>query len=876
MRLTIPTLLTLALAFLPMPNTFSAQPAKPEPISFPATKARQWTLPNGLVLIVEEDHSAPVASVQAWCETGSISEDRLLGSGLSHILEHMLFKGTTTRKPNEIAQAIQNQGGYINAYTSFERTVYWIDIPAKGVPTAIDILADAMMNSTLPEDEYVKEQEVIRREFAMGQDNPDRVSMLTLLETAYRKHPYRYPVIGHLDVYNKLTRDDVMAYYKARYVPNNIFFVVVGDVDAEKVYEQVANYFAKYPRQALAPVNIPQEPPQLGRREEHREFATEHTRLKLAWHIPEVTHPDVPALDLLSLIMGGGRSSRLYADLREKKGLVHGIRAWSYTPGDPGLFGIDATLDVEKREETQAAILALVEELKKTGVTAAELEKAKKQTLSSQLNGLTTTRGKAADLGSNWMLTRNLNFSRDYLNKVQNVTLEDIRRVLNTYFTDNNLTIISLNPVGSLRAKKEEAELPKAGEIQKFTLPNGLRLLVREDPRLPLVSAVATFKAGLLAETPETNGITRLVSKTILKGTKKRSAEAIAETIESIGGSIGSDAGNNSIAVSVNVMKPDLATGLEVLSDVIENPVFPEKAVDREKTAQLAAIKAEEEEMTVVARNLLRRHLFEGHPFGLRANGSAESVSALSQKELAEFHRRYFTGSNGVIAVFGDVKAAEVKALVEKLFGNLPKGEPVLEKPEAPAPFTATKEVEETKNKQQAIVMVGFRGADLFSPDRYVLSLIDTASSDLGSRFFIRIRENLGLAYFVGSSQAPGLTTGPFVFYLGTDPAKVEKVKAEFLDEIRKLAVEGLTPEELARAKEKLLGQQEIRNQSNATFAYACALDELYGLGYDDYKQLRARIEAITLDDVKAVAQKYFHEKPYVLSIVRPEAKKAD
>lgn len=882
-----PTLLSLTLALaiaLPMPDALSAKPSPskganapvaPE-IAFPATNARHWTLPNGLVLIVQEDHSAPVASVQAWCETGSISEDRQLASGLSHILEHMLFKGTPTRQPNEIAQAIQNQGGYINAYTSFERTVYWIDIPAKGVATAVDILADSMMNSTLPEDEYIKEQEVIRREFAMGLDNPDRVSTLTLLGTAYREHPYRYPVIGHLDVYNKLTRDDVMAYYKARYVPNNLFFVVVGDVDAEKVHEQISTYFAKYPRQALAPVTVPQEPPQLGRREEHSEFATELTRLKMGWHIPELTHPDVPALDLLSLILGSGRSSRLYRTLREEQGLVHGIQAWCYTPGDPGLFGIEATLDPDKRDATQAAILAAVADLKKKGVTPAELAKAKKQTLSAQINGLATTRGRAADLGSNWMHTRNLNFTRDSLDAIQKVSIEDINRVLGTYFEDRNLTIVSLNPVGSLTAKAAQTTAVTASEIQKFTLPNGLRLLVREDPRLPLVTAVASFKAGLLTETPETNGITRLVSKTILKGTKTRTAEALAEEIEAIGGSIGADAGNNSITVSVDVMQPDLATGLEVLSDVIRNPIFPEKAIDREKKGQLASIKAEEEEMTSVARNLMRRTLFEGHPFGLRANGTVESVNALTQNQLAEFHTRYLTGSNGVISVFGNVKAAEVKALVEKTLGALPKGEPALEKPLQPAPFTATKEVEEIKNKAQAIVMVGFRGVDLFSPDRHALALIDVASSDLGSRFFIRIREKLGLAYFVGSSQAPGLAPGPFVFYLGTDPAKVEAVKTEFLDEIRKLATEGLTAEELTRAKEKMLGQQEIRNQSNDRFAYACALDELYGLGFDDYKQLRAQIEAITLDDVKAVAQKYFNEKPYVLSVVHPEVKKAD
>src|ERR1700732_2874637 len=169
-------------------------------ITFPPSNAKKWVLPDGLTLIVQEDHSAPVASVQAWCATGSVSEEEHLGAGLSHILEHMLFKGTKTRTTNAIAQQIQDVGGYINAYTSFDRTVFWIDVPRDGVATALDVLADAMMNSTLPPEEYLKEQEVIRREFAMGFDDPDRMVGQLLFATAYQRHPYRLPVIGQMEI----------------------------------------------------------------------------------------------------------------------------------------------------------------------------------------------------------------------------------------------------------------------------------------------------------------------------------------------------------------------------------------------------------------------------------------------------------------------------------------------------------------------------------------------------------------------------------------------------------------------------------------------------------------------------------------------------
>jgi len=848
----------------------TAPPESGSAIQFPATDARTWTLPNGLGVIVQEDHSAPVASVQVWVETGSIHEDRHLGAGLSHILEHMLFKGTKTRGASEFAQRIQDAGGYINAYTSFDRTVYWIDIPAKGVPTALELLTDAVMNSTLPPEEYVKEQEVIRREFAMGYDDPDRMSGQQLFAQAYREHPYQHPIIGHLDVFNGLHRDDVMGYYKARYVPNNMFFVVAGDVNPDSVHEQLTTLFAEHPRRSVTPVFIPKEPAQLGRSESHVEFATELTRLNLAWHIPELTHPDVPALDVLAVVLGSGRSSRFYKRLREDAGLVHSVDAWCYAPGQAGLFGVDAILDPEHRVAVEREVLAMLAEIRITAVTPAELAKAKRMALSHQLGAVTTMRGKASDLGSNWLLTRNLDFSRTYLDSIQRVTIADIVRVLGKYCVDANLTVTSLNPAGSLTKANAAVTASTAGEIQKFELSNGLRLLVREDPRLPLVSLSCSFKAGLLAETPENNGITRLLSKVLLKGTHRRTAEQLADEIEAVGGSVSSDAGNNSLNFFVRVMQPDLHLGLDVLADTILHAALPEKAIGREKEIQLAGIKAEEEEMTVVARNLLRSELYPEHPYGLRQLGSPEAVTRLTRDDLAAFRDRHLVARNGVIAVFGNVQAAEVRDLVEKALGALPAGEAALVNAPQPAALAASREVSLVKDKQQAVLMTGYHCADLFSPDRAALELIDEASSDLGSRFFLRIREEMGLAYFVGSSQMIGLARGPFVFYCGTDPAKVEEVKAALHDEIRKLAEHGLTDVEIARAKEKFLGAQDIRNQSNDSFAFSCALDELYGLGFDHYRQLRAEIEAVTPDDVRRVSRKYFADQPAITAIVRP------
>jgi zinc protease len=849
------------------PDSFQASGT----IQFPRVSARKHVLPNGLILLVQEDRSAPVVSVQAWVGTGSVHEGEHIGAGLSHLLEHMLFKGTETRSTNQIAQSVQEEGGYVNAYTSFDRTVYWIDVPKAGCAVAIDLLADACMNSTLPADEFVKEQEVIRREFAMLADDPDRVNSQQVFATAYREHPYRHPVIGHLDVFNRLTRDQVMAYYKARYVPNNLTFVVVGDVNAAEILAQMETFFERYPRAALPSVYLPKEPPQLGRREAHREFPTELSRLVACWHIPCITHPDIPAVDVLATVLGEGRSSRLYRIVREKLKLAHSVSAFSYVPSEAGIFGIEATTDPDKRAAAEAAAMEIVGEVRRDGVSEPELRKAKRVILNNQLNALVTMRGQASDLGSNWLLTGNLDFSRDYLQAIQEVTADDIARVAGLYLCEDKCTLATLDPLGTAGRAVAVPAPREAGEIQSFTLPNGLRLLVREDARLPLVYMDAVFRGGLLAETAADNGLTKLFARTLVKGTVNRTAQEIAEQVEAVGGSYSSDAGNNSFSLSLEVMQPDLGLGLDIFADILLHATLPETAIEREKAVQVATIKAEDEHVTSVARNLLRAALFGEHPYALRANGSVEGVNSLDRAALLALQKDYLVARNGVVAVFGDVNAADVRQKLETLLAEMPAGELQLGKlPEAALPAAAGL-VEKFEDKEQAVLMVGYPGTTVESKDRYALELIDEASSDLGSRFFIRIREELGLAYFVGSSQMLGLAPGLFSFYVGTDPLKMTQVREALADEIAQLAANGLSAEELKRAKKKLLGKQAIAHQRNSSLAYTAALDELYGLGYLHHQEMAQRLEKITIEEVREVANRYFRDQSPVTVIVRPE-----
>ncbi|HTI97769.1 MAG TPA: pitrilysin family protein [Dongiaceae bacterium] len=826
-------------------------------------------LDNGLVIILREDHSAPVVSAQAWCMTGSIDEGNWLGAGLSHVLEHMLFKGTKTRATGRIDQEVQEAGGYMNAYTSFDRTVYWINVPNTGATVAVDILCDIMQHASLPPEELAKELDVIRREMDMGQDDPGSRAGRRLFEVAYTKSPYRFTIIGYLDIFNQLKPENIRAYYEQRYAPNNVFFVVTGDMSADAVEAQIRKAYAGVPEKPLPPIVLPEEPRQVAPREVVEEGNFELGHVHISWHIPDIRHPDVPVLDVLAVLLGGGRSSRLFQEVREKQGVVHHVDAWTYNPGRPGLFGMSAVVDGDQFPKAREAMLAEVERMKRGLITEAELTKAVKQFIAGTLAAKKTMQGQAQDLGGSWLAATDLNFSARYLAAVQRITPADLQRVAGTYLTPENRTVYALLPTGSAPKVELAAEDAADHAVQKFELPNGLRLLVKEDHRLPFVEFRTALRGGVLAETPADNGITQLMAKMLLQGTATRSAEQIALEIESVGGHLDTFGGNNSYGVTAEVLREDFHLGLNLLTDVLLHPQFPGAALERERQIQLAGIKARRDELLRLCGQSMRHALFGDAGYGLDALGSEASVTALQPADLSRFHQQLTRPGNCVLAVFGDVKAAEVKTAVEKALGHWKAGAAV-PLPQPPAPAATPQHVSETCDKKQAVLVIGYAGTTMFAPDRYALELLQEACSDLGSRLFLRIREKLGLAYYVGAQHLPGLVPGYFAFYAGTEPDKVALVESEMLQEAALLCTEGLTAEELQRAKAKVIGQKKIARQELGGLAMNMALDELYGLGYGHTDTEDAKYAAVTLEQIKATAQKYLHAAAAVVAVIRP------
>jgi zinc protease len=841
--------------------------------SFWREPVERTVLPNGLTLILKPDRSAALASVQVWVKTGSIHEGEHLGAGLSHYLEHMLFKGTARRAGREISATVQAHGGYINAYTTFDRTVYYIDLPSEHTGVAIDLLADAVLHSTLPVDETAKEKDVILREIAMTKDDPDNRLWDALFSTAFRDHPYRQPIIGHRDVFSTVTHADLLGYYRTRYVPNNLVVVIVGDIDLAATREAVTQHFGATPRSRLAPVLVPTESLQLAPRSEHRFEDVELTRGALAWPIPGLTHEDAPILDLLATVLGGGDSSILWQEIREKAGLVHSIDASSWNPGTGGLFCIGYTADADKRAAAIAAIERVLARCATKGFAPAQLKKALRQIVVGEINSRKTMSGQASRLGAAEVVVGDLDHSRAYFERLRTVTPADLKRVLKEYLVAMRLTSISLNPkaaaAAEAAAEKGRASTPDFTEVK---LPNGARLLLQPDHRLPNLHFRLAANGGVLFEEAGQRGATSLLSTMLTKDAGKRTAAQVAQFIEEVGGSFHPLAGNNSIGVAVEVLPPDGERALAVLSDAILAPKFVSATFTIERDAQLASLAQDADDVVTLARKLVRKKFFGAHPLALDAMGDEAGVKALTPAALRALHQRLFVAPNVVLAVAGDFDPKQLAPKLKAFLAKLPRGTaPTGAKSLAPEALPAEAgDFVEKQPREQAVVLQAFPGTRVHAADYYVGEVADELFSGMASQLFERVREEKGLAYFVRSGRVLGLDAGMFYFIAGTQPGKEGEVLAEIDAEIARVQAGKVEEIELRRCQARLKAGQRQSMQTNASRALQATLNTLQGRPASAWREYDGRIDAVTIADLAAFARKYFQRARRTQLVVRP------
>jgi zinc protease len=829
-------------------------------------------LPNGLTLLVKPDRSAALVSVQVWVRTGSIHEGGQLGAGLSHYLEHMLFKGTARRSGREISATVQANGGYINAYTTFDRTVYYIDVPSERLEVAVDVLADAVLHSALPEDEVVREKDVILREIAMTRDDPENRLWESVFSTAFREHPYRQPVIGHRDVFAAVDRSALAGYYRERYVPNNMVVVIAGDVGTTEARAAVERHFGAAPRSRLAPVLVPAEPLQLGPRSFHRYEKVEVARAALAWPIPGLADPSAPVLDLLALVLGGGESSVLWQKVREELKLVHTIDASSWNPGSSGLFCITFTCDAGKRQEAQDAIARILSALAAPGAfKAGQVRKAYRQSVVGEINSCKTMSGQAARLGMAEVVVGDLDFSRTYFERLGKVGPADLGRALREHLVPSRLISVSIEPqsAGPAEAKGGAAHLGGRPDFEEVRLPNGARLLFQQDRRLPNLHMRFIAHGGPLSEAPDRRGSCALLATLLTKDTRRRSAAEVAQRIEEVGGSFSSSSGDNTLGLAAEVLPPDAERALGLIADGVLEPAFAPETLAIERDAQLAALREENDDVVAFARRTLRKMFFGAHPFGIGPQGGEKGVAATSGADVSALWKRLLVGPGVVLSVAGDFDPGKLVPKLEAFLRRLPRGEPLgagkpFEGPAAPGDHV------KKQPREQAVVLQGFSGSALLAPDYYSGEVLDELFSGMASRLFERVRDQKGLAYFVRSGRLSCRSTSMFYFMAGTQPGKEGEVLEEIGAEIARVQAGDVAAEELLRCQVRLKAGCRKALQTNSSRAAQAAVDVLMGRPPNYWKNYDRLVDAVTLADLAKFAQVHLQASRRTQLVVRP------
>jgi zinc protease len=826
-------------------------------MEYPATTATVETLPNGLTLILDPDPTAPVVCAQIWVESGSMHEDRLLGAGLSHFLEHMVFKGTRDYDADELAATVQAAGGHWNAYTSFDRTVYFIDGPADSLAVFLKCLSGLVFFPVIPESEFEKEKDVIRREIDMGLDDPDNAATRLLFSTAFQSDPRRHPVIGHRHRFDAITCGDLARYHRERYTTDRCFAVISGDFDPDQARDLVTTLTAGCLHGCGREPLVAVDPPQLGPREARETFAIPTSRVSLAWKSPALDHPDAPAFEVLAAMLGRGRASRLHRTLREDRALALEISAFSWTgPGREGLFAVTADAEPAKRDALIEAIHLELATLHRDDLEE-DLAKAKRQIAASQFRSLTTASGRASDLASNWHEARDLDFTRRHVAATQAVTTHDIRRAA-ARLTDERLSLTILDPLDAPAPARVGKIHRRREDIGVHRLSNGLQIALIPDHRVPLVHLQAAVRAGLPSETAQNTGLNQLLASTLPKGTASRSAHEIALTLESLGAAIAASAGNNALLVQAGGLAPDLETIAAVFAEILIAPGLPDDAIAREKASQLAALEESLRDPLHAGFRALRHAAFAGSGYGLDSLGSPETLPALERGALLAHHARHFNAANITLAIAGDFETSRLLDILNSCLSELPAGEPW----PVPAGTRGGGETTVHLPKKQAVLAIGFHGTGVSSPDRHALAMLQEYAADMAGPLFSRIREQLGLAYQVGATQFLGYDTGLFTFYLATAPEQVEFARQELLREIGKIATAGIPDEAFTRVRATVLSGLAIQQQSFAHAARHAALDLLFGHPADHHRHIAAIYQALTPQQVRETAARYFSATP--------------
>jgi zinc protease len=578
---------------------------------------------------------------------------------------------------------------------------------------------------------------------------------------------------------------------------------------------------------------------------------------------------DLFALDVLSMALGQGESSRLYLELYKKDHLVEGVSASNPTPQDRGFFYVSCVMKGQDPEKVIAKVKSMITDVQAKGFLPEELAKVKRQVMAENIYSRQTAEGMADRAAMEEAFTGDPDFSERYLDGIRAVTNDDIKRVARQYLVDEHLNIVILRPKKDPVASINAVPVPQ-GDIERIVLANGLVLLLKEDRSLPMVSLSAVFNGGMRQETLEFNGLSSLLGSVWTKGAAGVSADDIQRQFDARGASLSSYAGRNSFVLGMTVLAEDQPFMFDHLEKFMTAPVFPDAEIARDKEQMRTALLARGDSVLDTSSRVLVETLFQTHPYRLDSLGTEESLKRIERAKIADVFRRYITPDNGIISVFGDIDKAKVRAELERRLGKLKPGKPELKVFTEDRP-SATRVKELTTDKEQAAVMFGFRGPLIVDKDRHALDVaVNILSSSLGGRLFKRVREELGKSYTLSGRSSPSVDAGMVYFFALTTGEGASKVRSIMEEEFAKIREELVTDKELGDAKIYLISKMARDMQTLDAQAMTRAVDELLGLGYNNVDDEPRRIGAVTREEVRAAAREYLDTAHAVIVMSRP------
>lgn len=873
-------------------------------MSPPSQERIEKTLSNNIPVIFQH-YDGMVASLYWWVKVGSADEEKG-EEGFAHFLEHMHFKDTDAKSTGrsslgKLARAVESLGGDINAYTTFDHTVYHVTCAEQHLEKILLHFGEMAKHSPFLKSDFDSEKEVILEELKGTEDSSQRKTFQSLLNLSYPKHPYGRPVIGYKKTLVASTHRQLERFYKRHYVASNMGLIVVGPMQEsgrltgvmrrlEKAFGSKVISNKKYVPTLRK--GDPQEASSV--RFKIQDFDIQSAILAISVRVPNLDHEDVPALEILSGILGSGQGSRLYRKLFFEKQCVTSVTAGLYVPKDPGLFYLYA--DIPKKEDVfqvcEAAYEVIDQFMKDAQaelIGEDEIHRIVTNIESDRYYATQSSDGMASRLGFAKFSMGDLDFDREFIEQLKKVTQRDLYRVAKKYFNHRRMSGVVTVPKGwkgiesgplvkltqkffpasaSSRSSKNKTAA-KSKRLHVFQLPSGMKCVHHYRPSSPLFSIHASVLGGLRLEDPHQAGVSSLTAVTWNKGTEGKDHQEINRIVEGHAASLDGFSGKNSMGLRMTGIARDFSLLSDLFREVLLEASFSEEHVQHSIRLGKDLLQNMYNHSEQLCSKLFAESLFETHPYGRLSLGSEASLSQLKASDFSTLHRNWIRPERLVVSVSGNVSEAEVKEFAESIEKHSfdPAGA-FSEQIEAEAPLLGPRWAERKMDREQLHIITGGLGTTLSSKDRYALRLLENIMGGQSGRLFVELREKKGLAYSVAPISSDGIEAGYVGNYIGCSPSKREESLKGIQKVYEDFARKGPTEKEMKAARESYVGSFAMDLQSESALAGHYGLMTLYGLGFQNSDQIRKRVERVSAEQVRKVCQKYFVDRHLVTSIV--------